>query len=64
METPGWAPVDTPRGDGSRVGEDGVPWSERPTLFTIFEGMGLKLEATKAPVETFTIVSVEKPVAN
>jgi uncharacterized protein (TIGR03435 family) len=64
FETPGWAPVDAVRGDGSKAGEDGVPWSERPTLFTIFEQMGLKLESQKAPIEFFIIESVERPAAN
>jgi bla regulator protein BlaR1 len=64
IQTDGWAPMQpSPNGTGTK-GEDGVPWSERQTLFTIFEKLGLKLEATKAPVETYTIVSIERPAGN
>jgi len=35
-----------------------------PTLFTVFERLGLKIEAQKAPVEVFVIDSVDKPSAN
>jgi uncharacterized protein (TIGR03435 family) len=36
----------------------------RPTIFLIFERLGLKMEAQKVPVETFVIDSVEKPTEN
>jgi len=38
---------------------------DRPGLFTaIQEQLGLRLEATRAPVDTFVIDHVERPTAN
>ena len=62
-ETPGWAPMNPPEGrDGKEEG--GVAWTDRPTLFTIFTNMGLKLEAQKLPVEFFIIEHAEPRAAN
>jgi uncharacterized protein (TIGR03435 family) len=36
----------------------------RPTLFQIFDRLGLKLESQKAPVEMFVIESAERPSEN
>jgi uncharacterized protein (TIGR03435 family) len=36
----------------------------RPTLFMIFEKLGLKMESSKAPVEMFVIDHVEKSTEN
>ena len=36
----------------------------RPTLFMIFERLGLKMESSKAPIETFVVEHVEKPTEN
>jgi uncharacterized protein (TIGR03435 family) len=36
----------------------------RPTLFQIFERLGLKLESQKCPVETFVVASIEHPSEN
>jgi uncharacterized protein (TIGR03435 family) len=33
-------------------------------LFDIFELLGLKLDAQKAPIETITLVSVQRPTEN
>jgi uncharacterized protein (TIGR03435 family) len=63
IESPGWAPMNPPEGrDGKEEG--GVAWADRPTMFTIFTGMGLKLEAQKLPVEFFIIEHAEPPAAN
>jgi len=35
-----------------------------PTLFVIFERLGLKLESQRAQVESFTILSAERPTEN
>jgi uncharacterized protein (TIGR03435 family) len=48
----------------------GVPWpapgpSQNPSIFSALEeNLGLKLEATRAPVEVLVIQSVEKPSEN
>jgi uncharacterized protein (TIGR03435 family) len=60
--TPPWQKPATPGDSG--VGEDGVPLSDRPTLFTIFDKLGLKLESQKAPVEMYVIEHIERPTAN
>jgi uncharacterized protein (TIGR03435 family) len=36
----------------------------RPTLYMIFEKLGLKMGSSKAPVEMFVIDHVEKPTEN
>jgi len=36
----------------------------RPTLYMIFEKLGLKMEGSKAPVEMFVIERVERPTEN
>jgi uncharacterized protein (TIGR03435 family) len=35
-----------------------------PTLFVIFDRMGLKLESSRAPVESFVVEHVERPTEN
>jgi bla regulator protein BlaR1 len=64
IETDGWRPVEPRQDDDSGKAEGGVAWSDRPTIFEIFEKLGLKLEAQKAPVEMFIIESAERPAAN
>ena len=61
MDTDGWVPL---RGGPGGPG-DGFDDPTRPTLFTVFERqLGLKLEQTKAPVETYVIEHVERPTGN
>ena len=66
IDTDGWTamrqmqPRDTPAGGG----DEGLSDPLRSTLFTIFEGLGLRLESAKAPVEVFMIEHVERPSAN
>ena len=35
-----------------------------PTVFDIFEELGLKLELQKAPIETIHLISVQRPSEN
>ena len=48
---------------GARA-EDGSDLADVPTLFTLFEQLGLKLESKKSLVEIFVIDHVEKPSGN
>jgi uncharacterized protein (TIGR03435 family) len=67
IKTEGWAPMRTrpPRADGLPDPE-GQTISDpiRPTLFQIFEKLGLRLQQQKGPVEMFIIESVERPTEN
>jgi uncharacterized protein (TIGR03435 family) len=45
-------------------GDDGTELADQPTLFGIFELLGLKLEAQRAPVDIFIIEHVERPTEN
>lgn len=64
INTDGWAPMlpRPPRPDGADT--EGIGDPTRPTLYMIFERLGLKMEASKGPVETFTIEHIERPSAN
>ena len=46
------------------MGRFGSGCADVPTLFTVFERLGLKLEAQRSPVEIFVIERVEKPSEN
>jgi uncharacterized protein (TIGR03435 family) len=63
FDTPGWVPMQVTTG-ASGQSPEGLDDPLRPSLFGIFDRMGLKLESGKAPVETIQIVSVERPAAN
>ena len=41
-----------------------VDYADLPTLFGIFEQLGLKLEAQKAPVDIYHVDQIEKPSQN
>ena len=61
--TAGWTSMQLRDGIAG-VGEDGIPDTDRPTLFAVMAQLGLKLEAQKAPVDFFVVEHVEKPVGN
>jgi len=70
IQTSGWRPQDTipipasPDGRPPSAEQQAFADPSTPTLFDIFELLGLKLEAQKAPVETFTLVSIQRPTEN
>ncbi len=65
IETRGWLPMTPgPAPAAGAKAEDGGDLADLPTLFEVFEKMGLKLEARKAPVDIFHIDSIEKPSQN
>ena len=68
IQTEGWAPLRPrpPRTDGAdpTAEETAIADPIRPTIFQIFDRLGLKLDPQRAPVETFTIESVEHPTGN
>jgi len=67
VETDGWAPLrPRPLPPGAEPSAEDIAMADptRPTLFLIFERLGLKIESQRAPVETLTIDHVEKPSEN
>ncbi|HYL38446.1 MAG TPA: TIGR03435 family protein [Bryobacteraceae bacterium] len=67
VETDGWAPMlprARPPGQEPSAEEIAMADPTRPTLFMIFDRLGLKMEPQRAPVETFVIDHVEKPTEN
>jgi uncharacterized protein (TIGR03435 family) len=44
--------------------QDGVLLADLPTLFTVFERLGLRMESQKGQVDTYVIERIEKPAAN
>ena len=67
VETDGWAPLrPRPVAPGAEPSAEDIAMADptRPSLFLIFERLGLKMESQKAPVEVFVIDHVEKPSEN
>jgi uncharacterized protein (TIGR03435 family) len=68
IETDGWTPLlpRPPRPPGAEPSAEDLALADpiRPTLFAVFERLGLKMETQKAPVETFAIDHVERPSEN
>jgi uncharacterized protein (TIGR03435 family) len=65
IDTGGWQPL-LPRPGADLASDEAKALADpsRPTLFDVFEQLGLKLESKKAPIETFVIEYVEKPSQN
>jgi uncharacterized protein (TIGR03435 family) len=67
IDTEGWVPMRSrPLPPGTVPTPESVALADpaRPTLFMIFEKLGLKMESSKAPVEMFVIEHVERPTEN
>jgi uncharacterized protein (TIGR03435 family) len=64
LNTDGWTPmIPLPLGGNE---EEGRAFADpaRPTLYMIFDRLGLKMESSKAPIEMFFVEHVEKPSEN
>jgi bla regulator protein BlaR1 len=68
IQTEGWVPMRPrparPAGQDPSAEDLAFADPARPTLFQIFDRLGLKLESQKAPLETFLIQSAERPSEN
>jgi uncharacterized protein (TIGR03435 family) len=65
IETDGWLPLQAGQAPSPDAkGEDGKLLVDQPTIFEIFNRMGLKLELQRAPVDMFVIDHIEKPIEN
>jgi uncharacterized protein (TIGR03435 family) len=67
LDTEGWVPIRPPQlppGMEPSPEQQAMADPARPTLFMIFERLGLRLESQRAPIEMYTIEHVEKPTEN
>ena len=65
IETEPWQPMEllsAPPAPGTK--QDGVDLSDLPTIFTVFERLGLKMESQKGNVDVYVIEHIEKPTEN
>ena len=65
LETKGWLPMQMtePPAPGAKA-EDGSDMADVPTVFQMFEKMGLRMEAQKGIVDVYVIDHIEKPSEN
>ena len=68
IQTEGWVPMRPrpPRPPGQEPTAEDLAFADsaRPTLFQIFDRLGLKLEPQRGPVEMFVIESASRPSEN
>jgi len=65
IETTPWQPMElrsSPTPPGAK--QDGADVADLPTIFEVFEKLGLKMESQRAQVETYVIDHVERPSEN
>lgn len=65
IETGPWLPMSlgsSPPPPGAK--QDGIDMADLPTIYTILERLGLRLEPQKGQVEVYVIDHIEKPSAN
>jgi len=66
IETQPWLPMEVsanPPAPGAK-GEAGNDVADLPTVFQIFEKLGLKMKADKGEVDTYVIESIQRPTGN
>jgi uncharacterized protein (TIGR03435 family) len=67
LNTEGWVPMQqmVPTADGTLTPEQmTMTSSDRPTIFQMFEKLGLRMEQQRGAVEMFRVVGVERPSEN
>jgi uncharacterized protein (TIGR03435 family) len=65
FETSGWLRLDAgPAPAPGAKSEDGTDLADLPSIFQIFEGMGLKLEARTGKADVIVIDHIERPAEN
>jgi uncharacterized protein (TIGR03435 family) len=65
IETRGWRPIDStqPPAPGAKA-EDGSDMADVPTLFEVFEQLGLKMESHRDTADVYVVDHIEKPSEN
>jgi len=64
IETKGWLPMmSQPPAPGTKA-EDGSDMADVPTLFQVFERLGLKMEARNDKADVYVVDHIEKPSEN
>lgn len=63
IQTEGWTPM-RPSPNTNPQGDPTADISARPTLFEIFERLGLRMESQRAIIDMFVIDHIEKPSEN
>ena len=64
IQTEGWASMNVkpPSPDGApQSGDASINNPDRPTLFNVFEKLGLRMESQRAVIDMFVIDHVERP---
>jgi bla regulator protein blaR1 len=68
IDTDGWVPMRprAPRPPGTEPAAEDLAFADpaRPTLYQIFDRLGLKMESSRAAADVIIIESIEKPAAN
>lgn len=64
IDTEGWVPMQPRPPGGNPDEEKAFADPARPTLYMIFDRLGLKMESSTGPIETITVLHVEKPSEN
>jgi uncharacterized protein (TIGR03435 family) len=65
IETRAWLPLGLTQAlpPGAKA-EDGSLFADLPTLFEVFEGLGLKMESKNDTVDVYVVDHIERPSAN
>jgi uncharacterized protein (TIGR03435 family) len=65
IETKPWQPMgaSAPQSPGAKA-DDGSDMADVPTLFEVFEGLGLKIEARNEKADVYVVDHIEKPSEN
>ena len=65
IETTPWAPMELKSSQPSPgAKQDGLDVADLPTIFEVFQRLGLKMESQKGQIETYVVDHIEKPSEN
>jgi bla regulator protein BlaR1 len=64
FETTGWLPMDLGPPPAPGAKQDQTDVADLPTIFTMFEGLGLKMESQKVEMDVYVVDHIEKPTEN